>query len=257
MFRRGSMYLIRDGNLLFHGCVPMKADGSFSDVRVGDSRYFGKKLMDELQNQCVRAYQMKQSDPRKEEICDLFWYLWCGTDSPLFGKDKMATFESIFLNEKDLSKEMYNPYYRYSPLEEHARKILREFGVDEEQGHIINGHVPVKVRDGELPVKAGGKLIIIDGGMSKAYQGKTGIAGYTLIFNSHHIALAEHQPYREGKEETPRVLIVEEMKERLLIRDTDDGKRYEKRIKEIEELLDAYKNGLITEKIPIEKFVVH
>ena len=181
----------------------------------------------------------------QEDAKDLTWYLWCGPNSPLFGKDKMATFERIFLDDKELFVENYNPYYSLSQKEETVDKILQEFGLDPSMSHIINGHVPVKVKKGESPVKAGGKLFIIDGGLSKAYHSQTGIAGYTLIFNSKHLALAEHKPFDPSRENTPEIKVVERMKQRILVKDTDNGKELLAQIEDLKELLEAYHNGLI------------
>lgn len=160
----------------------------------------------------------------------------------------MATFENYFLAEPELKKERMNPYYRLSVQEEHCDRILEEFGFSTAGSHIINGHVPVKIKDGETPVKAGGKLFIIDGGLSKAYQGKTGIAGYTLIFNSRHLALAEHKPFDPSQELTPRVSIVEKMRKRIRVADTDEGRELAGRIEDLKELLEAYRKGVLKER---------
>lgn len=248
LFAHGSMYLIRNGNLLFHGCIPMDADGHFEKVDLFGGPVSGRALMDAIGGECVDAFFMDESDAEeKERRTDLFWYLWCGAKSPLFGKDKMAAFEGFFVDDKALKVERYNEYYRLSIHEKYAAKILNEFGLNGKRGHIINGHVPVKVSYGELPVKANGRLFVIDGGISKAYQKKTGIAGYTLIFNSHHIALAEHKPFSPEDEDTPRISVVETMDERLLMKDTDMGKEYLQTIRDLQELLAAYRKGLLKE----------
>lgn len=247
LFSHGSMYLCRNGNLLYHGCIPMNEDGSFTWTSFLGRPLFGKALMDELDLLCTRAYFSATSSegvPISNET-DIFWYLWCGAESPLFGKDKMATFESFLLDEPSLKKENYNPYYKYSTTTRTAMRILEEFGLDGERGHIINGHVPVKVNKGEIPVKADGKLFVIDGGISKAYQKKTGIAGYTLIYNSHRLALAEHMPFQPGEEDTPKITTVEEMKERVLVKDIDEGKEAIAKIRDLEQLLTAYRQGLL------------
>lgn len=245
LFSHGSMYLIRNGNLLYHGCVPMNEDGSFKSVNLFGKPLKAQALMDEIERRCINAFFTQREGMEDPYATDLFWYLWCGADSPLFGKNRMATFENFFLDEPSLKKEEYNPYYQFSTKKEYAEKILESFGLDPSTGHIINGHVPVKVRKGETPVKARGKLFVIDGGISKAYQQKTGIAGYTLIFNSHYLALAEHKPFLPGEEDTPTVTVVDEFKERFLLKDTDDGKEYLHRIADLEDLLSAYRSGLI------------
>ena len=161
----------------------------------------------------------------------------------------MTTFEHYFIADKATHKEVMNPYYQLSVREEYCDKILKEFGLPTNNSHIINGHVPVKIKDGETPVKAGGKLYIIDGGLSKAYQSKTGIAGYTLIHNSRHLALAEHKPFCPGKKNTPKVTIVEKMKKRVMVGDTDLGGELTEKINDLKELVSAYRKGVIKEKI--------
>ncbi|MCR4903764.1 MAG: fructose-1,6-bisphosphatase [Butyrivibrio sp.] len=250
IYSTGSMYKICNNNLLFHGCIPMNEDGTFMQIKTPHGTFAGKALLDFVGQKIVDAYFLdeKLQFEEKEEAADLTWYLWCGPNSPLFGKDKMATFERIFLNEKELFVENYNPYYALSDNEQVVDNILREFGLDPEVSHIINGHVPVKVKKGESPVKANGKLFIIDGGLSKAYHTQTGIAGYTLIFNSKHLALAEHKPFDPNRENTPEIKVVEKMKERILVKDTDNGKELLSQIDDLKDLLDAYQNGLIKQK---------
>ena len=247
LFSHGSMYLRCNGNLLYHGCIPMNEDGGFTWTGFLGRPLFGKALLDELDRMCTHAYFSAVSNEGNSVNyeTDVFWYLWCGAESPLFGKDKMATFESFLVDEPALKKENYNPYYRHSTSVRTAVRILEEFGLDGEHGHIINGHVPVKVSKGEMPVKANGKLFVIDGGISKAYQKKTGIAGYTLIFNSHRLALAEHMPFMPGEEDTPTISTVEELPRRMLVKDTDEGKEAIAKIHDLDELLSAYRQGLI------------
>ena len=211
----------------------MKKDGSFDAIHFRGQSYSGKSLMDLINKMVQSAYSLPESHPDKEKARDFMWYLWCGAKSPLFGKDKMTTFEHYFIEDKSTHKETMNPYYQLSVKEEYCDKILKEFGLPTKGAHIINGHVPVKLKDGETPVKAGGKLFIIDGGLSKAYQSKTGIAGYTLIYNSNHLALAEHVPFCPGEKNTPKVTIVEKMKSRVMVGDTDLGKELEERIRDL------------------------
>lgn len=250
LYSHGSMYKICNNNLLFHGCIPMDETGEFVAWDTPTGKLSGKELMDYLEKQIIDAYFLNgsQEPEKKLKALDLMWYLWSGPDSPLFGKDKMTTFENIFIGHKELTTEHYNPYYEFSKEEKYCDKIFDAFGMDKDRAHIINGHVPVKVVDGERPVKADGKLYIIDGGLSKAYHSKTGIAGYTLIFNSHHLALAEHKEYTRDGENTPEIQVTEVMDHRLLVKDTDEGKKIMQQISDLQELLECYKLGLIREK---------
>ncbi len=248
LYSNGGMYKCCNSNLLYHGCIPMREDGRFDELVMDGQAYKGKALMDFIDDQVQKAYFLERGTPEKEKSCDFMWYLWCGSKSPVFGKDKMTTFENYFLAEPELKRERLNPYYKLSVQEEHCDRILEEFGFSTVGSHIINGHVPVKIKDGETPVKAGGKLFIIDGGLSKAYQGKTGIAGYTLIFNSRHLALAEHKPFDPSQELTPRVSIVEKMRKRIRVADTDEGRELAGRIEDLKELLEAYRKGVLKER---------
>ena len=249
LYSHGAMYKTCNQKLLYHGCIPMKKDGSFDELEFFGIPYKGKSLMDMIDKIVQSAYFLPDSSPDKEMARDFMWYLWCGEKSPLYGKDKMTTFEHYFIAEKNTHKEVMNPYYQLSVKEEHCDRILEEFGLPTRTSHIINGHVPVKIKDGETPVKAGGKLYIIDGGLSKAYQSKTGIAGYTLIHNSRHLALAEHKPFCPGKENTPRVTIVEKMKRRIMVGDTDLGRELTEKIEDLKELISAYRKGILKEKM--------
>jgi fructose-1,6-bisphosphatase-3 len=200
-----------------------------------------------------RAYYKEGSRQEQQKVVDFMWYLWCGPKSPMFGKSKIATFENYFVKDATVRKEVYNPYFRLSEKEEIVDKILAEFGIRGKHAHIINGHVPVKIKEGEKPVKANGKLFVIDGGISKAYQPKTGIAGYTLIFNSHHLALAEHSNFKQIETDigsyTPNLSIEDEMERRLLIKDTDEGRRMQEKCEDLEKLIRAYREGKIKEKL--------
>lgn len=243
LLAKGSMYNICNGNLLFHGCIPMDEKGEFESLEIQGGRFGGRALLDEINSLVNRAYFSRESYAR-----DFMWYLWCGSCSPLFGKDKMAMFEQYYIEEAELQRESYNYYYAFSENPEVCRRILRHFSIDEDKGHIINGHVPVKIKDGENPVKAGGKLFVIDGGISKAYQRATGIAGYTLIYDSHGLSLAEHKPFIPGSpEQTPEVRVVEKLQSRSNISDTDKGAALYEQINDLRELLQAYRSGLIKE----------
>lgn len=248
LYSHGAMYKTYNHNLLYHGCIPMKKDGSFEQIEFFGIPYSGKALMDFIDKMVQSAYFLSEGNPDKAVARDFMWYLWCGEKSPVYGKDKMTTFEHYFIEEKNTHKEVMNPYYQLSVQEQYCDKILEEFGLPAADSHIINGHVPVKIKDGETPVKARGKLYIIDGGLSKAYQSKTGIAGYTLIYNSRHLALAEHKPFCRGKENTPKVTIVEKMKKRVMVGDTDLGEELTEKINDLKELVEAYRKGVLKEK---------
>ena len=252
LYTVGSMYRCVNKNLMYHGCIPMNEDGSFSDVMIDGAPYHGKTLLDVIQTKVENAYFLPEEDAEKQNNTDFMWYLWCGKNSPVFGKSKMATFEGYFIKDPAEKVEVYNPYYRLSEQEEVCRRILEEFGVDAEKGHIINGHVPVKLKQGESPVKGGGKLFVIDGGISKAYQTKTGIAGYTLIYNSHHLALAEHKSYFDEAQGAspiePSVHIVEQMEKRVLVEDTDDGAELRSKLEDLRQLVQAYRAGWLKER---------
>ena len=248
LYSHGSMYKICNNNLLFHGCIPMNENGEFHSWKCADGEFSGKSLMDYLNSKVIDAYFLKDDHPRKADSLDLMWYLWNGPVSPVFGRDRMAIFERIFLEDKSLSKEGNNSYYEFSKKAEYCDKIFEEFGMNPERAHIINGHIPVQVSKGETPVKADGKLYIIDGGLSKAYHETTGIAGYTLIFNSHHLALAEHKPYVPGEENSPEIQVTEVMPERLRVCDTDSGRDIQKRISALCELIECFELGLLKER---------
>lgn len=249
LYSHGSMYKCYNSNLLYHGCIPMREDGTFEEISMEGSSYSGKALMDYVDNKIQNAYFLPEHTQESRDARDFMWYLWCGAKSPVYGKGKMTTFEHYFIEDHQTHMEPMNPYYRLSIKEEYCEKILSEFGLSGESAHIINGHVPVKIKEGESPVKAGGRLFLIDGGLSKAYQSKTGIAGYTLIYNSNHLALAEHKPFDPEKESTPRVSVVENMKRRVMVADTDKGAELTGRIEDLKELVAAYREGIIKERI--------
>lgn len=247
IYSHGSMYKCVNNNLLFHGCIPMTKEGEFETFSAEGKEYAGKEYMDWINGVVNRAYYSKEKGNKKQRAVDFMWYLWCGSKSPLFGKSKMTTFEQYYLEDAELKKETYNPYYKLSEQEEICDKILQEFGLGGAHSHIINGHVPVKIKDGESPIKGNGKLFIIDGGISKAYQSKTGIAGYTLIYNSRTLNLAEHRPFSEHNQ-TPTVRVIEVMHPRVTVEDTDIGKELTRQAEELMELISAYRTGRLTEK---------
>jgi len=253
LYTNGSMYKTINGNLLFHGCIPLDEKGELLSVKIEGEEYSGKALLDKLDEVANKAYFLHSGD-EKENSADLLWYLWCGPRSPLYGKDKMAFFERYFIDDHDLHTENYNAYYQFSENADVCMKILEMFGLDPEKGHIINGHVPVKIKNGESPVKAGGKLFVIDGGISKAYQKATGIAGYTLICDSHSLNLAEHKPFIAGESEhTPTLHLVERFDHRANICDTDRGEELLAKINDLRELLKAYRSGIIKQKKDIDR----
>ena len=196
------------------------------------------------------------NDPQKKALAlDYVWYLWCGKYSPLFGKSKMATFERYFLAEKETHKEGKNPYFKLRVEEETCTRILMEFGLSTASSYIINGHVPVKVKAGEIPIKAGGKLITIDGGFSRAYQKETGIAGYTLIFNSQGMNLVAHEPFelkehaiQEGIDMVHTSVFIEAGRNQVLVGDTDMGREFKVSIESLLDLLQAYRDGTLKER---------
>ena len=247
LYSKGSMYRTINGNLLFHGCIPLDKNGNLQSVNIAGRQYSGKALLDKLDEIANKAYFMPAGS-EKDYAADYMWYLWSGACSPLYGKDKMAFFERYFLDDEELQKENYNAYYHYSEQAAVCGRILEMFGLDPEHGHIINGHVPVKIKNGESPVKADGRLFVIDGGISKAYQKATGIAGYTLIYDSHSLNLAEHKPFIAGESEhTPKIHLVEKLDRRANISDTDKGTELLEQINDLRELLTAYRSGEIKE----------
>ena len=257
LFAAGSMYLSVNGNLLYHGCIPMDADGGFMELPldVGDGRRpRGREALDAAERLVRQGYFARAGSRARRDGQDFMYYLWCGPASPLFGKARMATFERYFVDDPDARSERKNPYYALVDSEDAARRILAAFGLNPDTGHIINGHVPVQVKKGESPIHAGGRLLVIDGGLSRAYQSVTGIAGYTLIFTSHALLMVAHQPF----ESTTRAItdeqdihsvqtVVEQMPRRLRIADTDQGARLRERIEDLTGLTEAFASGAIKE----------
>lgn len=248
VYRAGSTYLCCNGNLLYHGCIPMTESGEFARVRHGGVWYSGKSLLDYADAIVKSAWA--RSD---ESALDMMWYLWCGNDSPFSGR-VFHTFERAVVDDKSTWAEPKNPYFSFWESEEAAKRILREFGLDPETGHIINGHTPVKAAKGESPVKANGKLFIIDGGFCEAYRKTTGIAGYTLIYNSHGLKIKAHRPFcgvakvlEKNEDMESDSVQVERFERRRYIADTDNGARLERRIAALNSLLEAYADGTIAE----------
>ena len=255
LYSKGHIYQNFNQNVLFHGCIPMLENGEFEQVEILGKKCKGKELMEHIENVAHKAF-FGDSNGKNQEAIDYMWYFWCGPKSPLFGKDKAATFERYFLNEKELHKENKNPYYEKVNKEEICNKILENFGVSVEEGHIINGHIPVKVKDGESPIRAKGKLIVIDGGFSKAYQSTTGIAGYTLTYNSNGLVLAVNEPFESkqkaiecGSDIKSEIILQENVEKRKSVRDTDIGEKLSREISDLKKLLIAYREGILKEKI--------
>lgn len=253
LFSHGSLYLVHNNNLLYHGSVPLNADGTLASMNIHGVDYKGKELFDTIDKYVRTAYYASDDDPIKEYGRDLIWYLWCGPVSPPFDKQRMATFERYFIAEKETHEEHKGNYYLLKNRRDICEMILQEFGItDMEHAHIINGHIPVKAASGESPIKAEGRLLVIDGGFSKVYHQETGIAGYTLIYNSHGMRLVRHHPFEsiqqavaDGMDVIAATQVVEYTDKQILVRDTDKGKRLMARVEDLKALLNAYRTGLI------------
>jgi fructose-1,6-bisphosphatase-3 len=255
LYSKGSMYLCINQNLLYHASIPLDKNGQFKKVRVQGKDYSGKLFMDKVDRLVRSAYFEKEDLKTRDFALDYMWYLWCGKDSPLFDKSAMTTFERYFIADKTTHTEEKGYYFDYQNKRETCEMILKEFGLEGPDTHIINGHVPVKAVKGESPMRADGKLIVIDGGFSRAYQSSTGIAGYTLIFNSQGIQLVQHEPFESAKaviekgSDIQSVTVIREfISNRMLVRDTDNGKLLIGQVDDLKKLLDAYRLGLIKEK---------
>ena len=254
LLNRGRLYLIYNQNLLFHGSIPLTEEGELAEVPLGDKCYKGKEVMDMLDNYVRKGYYLP-AGPEKDYATDVIYFLWTHPLSPLFGKYKMTTFERYFIEDKETHNEPKTPYYKLYNNEEVIKRIFDEFGLDWEESHIINGHVPVKQKKGESPIKCGGKLLMIDGGFSRAYQKTTGIAGYTLISNSYGLKLVYHEPFtskedaiRNGSDIHSETMVVEGVRKRKSVRDTEHGTRIRMQLKDLKALLECYRSGLIPEK---------
>ncbi len=254
LLNQGALYKVINGNLLYHGCVPLDDKGEFREVSLYDGAYKGKELYDHIESYVRKAF-FSMDLIERERGRDILWWLWCSSDSPLFGKDKIATFERYFVADRETHVETKDVYYSHLEDPKVVDAILQEFGVSGEHTHIINGHVPVKVRKGESPMRCDGKVLVIDGGFSKAYQDQTGIAGYTLVYNSHGMKLVAHEAFtsaedaiRRGSDMHSQQIPVWQAMDRLCVSDTDNGDRLRERIEELEELLAAYQTGRIVER---------
>ena len=254
LYSKGSLYKVINGNLLLHSCVPMTEDGRLQSFTISGTELSGKAFMDYADKTARQAYYHKRGTPEREFGMDFLWWLWAGRNSPIFGRDRMATFERRFIDDEVAQAEPKNAYYTYYQDPEVCDMLLKEFGLEGKHCHIINGHVPVKAKKGESPIKGGGKLLVIDGGFSKAYQPTSGIAGYTLTFGSRHLRIVAHQPFAGKKHAVQSNAdidndsdIFERMERRLKVADTDEGKELQARVSDLMDLLDAYRSGAVTE----------
>ena len=255
LFHNGCIYTVINGNLLYHASIPLNADGTLKDVTIRGEAFHGRALLDKVGAMIRYAYYGGEDEDLHSYALDYVWYLWCGKNSPVFDKDKMATFERYFIADKATYKEQKGHYYELRDDERVCDMILDEFGVEGEFRHIINGHVPVKTIKGETPIKANGKLMVIDGGFSKAYQPETGIAGYTLVYHSRGFQLVQHEPFtsitkavEEGQDIKSTNQLVEMTNSRMLVKDTDMGKELTSQIEDLKLLLKAYRMGVISER---------
>lgn len=255
LLMRGGMYAIYNSNLMFHAAVPINEDGSMREVVFGGVPVKGKELMKRVERMARAAFDNDVNAEERAYAADFFWYLWCGPESPLFGKSKMATFERYLLTDKEVQKEPKGWYYILRDKAEVCDGILDEFGVKGSHRHIINGHVPVRVGKGETPIKADGRLMVIDGGFSRVYHNRTGIAGYTLVYHSRGFELVQHEPFTSTEEAIlngtdihSTTQIVEMMGKREKVRDTDIGRGIQLKIADLERLLLAYRKGIIKER---------
>ena len=254
LFSHGCMYGIFNSNLLFHASVPLNEDGTLKEVDINGTKFKGRALLDRIGMVLRSAFNSDTEPEERKFAIDYFWYLWCGSESPLFDKSKMTTFERYFLEDKETHKEEKGYYYKLRDDEKICDMILDAFDVKGAHRHIINGHVPVRVGHGETPIKANGKLMVIDGGFAKAYHNTTGIAGYTLVFHSRGFQLVQHEPFtsaeeavKNGTDIVSTTQIVEMSTQRMMVRDTDKGIEIEGQIEELKELLFAYRHGLLKE----------
>lgn len=261
LYAKGSVYKIENNNLLFHGAVPMNKDGTFAGVVLDGVQYAGRAWMDKCEQMARQGYFAPEGSEERRRGQDFLWYLWCGRQSPIFGRHKMAWFENVLIGEEAACIELKNPYYDHIESDDPAVaeaavvRIFREFGLDPERGHVINGHVPVRAKNGEHPVKAGGKLIVIDGGFCKAYHPKTGIAGYTLVSSSRGLSLRSHGPFEstqkailENMDILSSVDVFEKNERRTYVEDTDEGARLKGRILDLQRLVRAYRDGELKEQ---------
>ena len=254
LYSKGGLYKVMNGNLLFHGCIPMNEDGSLMTFTIGGKERSGRAFLDYAEKTARKAYYDKRGTPERQFGLDFLWWLWAGRNSPIFGRDRMTTFERRFLADKETWAEPKNAYYTYYQDSGVCDRLLAEFGLTGEHCHIINGHVPVRAKKGESPIKGGGKLLVIDGGFSRAYQETSGIAGYTLIYNSRHYRIVAHQPFpgkynalHRNDDIVNDSVIFEKLETRMRVRQTEEGEELQRRVEDLMMLLEAYRTGAVTE----------
>ena len=254
LYSKGGLYKIQNGNLLFHGCIPMTKDGGLLSFTIGGKERKGREFLDYAEKTARKAYYDKRGTPERQFGLDFLWWLWAGRNSPIFGRDRMTTFERRFIADEATWAEPKNAYYTYYHDPAVCDMLLSEFGLTGDHCHIINGHVPVRAKKGESPIKGGGKLIVIDGGFSKAYQPTSGIAGYTLIYNSRHYRIVSHQPFagkysaiHNNDDIESDSQIFEKLETRMRVSQTDEGAQLQTRADDLLLLLEAYRTGAVTE----------
>ena len=254
LYSKGGLYKTYNGNLMFHGCVPMTEDGNLMSFTIGGKERSGKEFLDYAEKTARKAYYDKPGSPERQFGMDFLWWLWAGRNSPIFGRDRMTTFERRLIKDESAWTEPKNAYYTLYQDSKVCDMLLKEFGLEGPHCHIINGHIPVKAKKGESPIKGDGKLIVIDGGFCKAYQPTSGIAGYTLIFNSYNIRIVSHQPFAGHKDALLNnhdiandSMIFERMDSRMKISETDNGRILQAQADDLRRLLLAYRTGAVTE----------
>ena len=259
LYAHGAFYKICNGNLLYHGAVPMTEDGAFAAIRFEGVARSGKQLFDYCDRRARQGYSAPPGSPARLAGQDFLWYLWCGAKSPLFGRSAMTTFERLYIADPAAHREIKDPYYKHIAALDTAERILREFGLAGAGCHIVNGHVPVRAIEGESPIKGGGRLIIIDGGFCRAYHQRTGIAGYTLVYNSRGLILRTHQPFEsaekaihEDEDIASKSEYIYTAPQRILVRDTDEGGRKQALIRDLCALVEAYQTGVLPQGVARE-----
>lgn len=259
LYAHGAFYKICNGNLLYHGAVPMTEDGAFAAIRFEGVARSGKQLFDYCDRRARQGYSAPPGSPARLAGQDFLWYLWCGAKSPLFGRSAMTTFERLYIADPAAHREIKDPYYKHIAALDTAERILREFGLAGAGCHIVNGHVPVRAIEGESPIKGGGRLIIIDGGFCRAYHQRTGIAGYTLVYNSRGLILRTHQPFEsaekaihEDEDIASKSEYIYAAPQRILVRDTDEGGRKQALIRDLCALVEAYQTGVLPQGVAQE-----
>lgn len=254
LYSKGSIYKVHNGNLLLHGCIPMTDDGKLMSFTIGGKERCGREFMDYADRTARKAYYDKPGTPERIFGMDFLWWLWTGRNSPIFGRDRMTTFERCFIKDAEICAEPKNPYYSHYNDPVVCDMLLREFGLNGAHCHIINGHVPVKAKIGESPIKGGGRLLVIDGGFSRAYQSTSGIAGYTLIFSSRHYRIVSHQPFAGRREALKRnhdidnnSVVFEALDQRMKVSETDEGIDLQAQVDDLIQLMEAYRSGAVAE----------